>query len=62
MEANTDNFQYIEEYYDVIKKMQKDDLILESIELVEEMGNLKRIKIKIKFRIKNLRRRINLKR
>lgn len=39
MEANKD-FQYIEEYYDKLKELQKEDYILESIELVEDMGKL----------------------
>lgn len=39
MEANKD-FQYIEEYYDKLKELQKEDYILESIQLVEDMGKL----------------------
>ena len=37
MEGNK-NFKYIEEYYDTLKELQKDDQFLESIELVEEIG------------------------
>lgn len=30
--------KYIEEYYDKLKELQKNDKFLETIEIVEEMG------------------------
>jgi len=37
MEPNKE-YEYIEEYFERIKELQKDDYFLETIELVEEMG------------------------
>jgi hypothetical protein len=37
MEANKD-YKYIEEYFDKLKELQKEDCILESIEIVEDLG------------------------
>ena len=37
MEGNK-NFKYIEEYYDTLKELQKNDQVLDSIDLVEEIG------------------------
>ena len=48
MEANKD-FKFIEEYYDTLKNLQDNTDVIESINLVEEIGkNFPNIYIRIK--------------
>lgn len=44
---NNPNFSYFEEHYDTIQKLQKEDKFFESINLIEEIGNLKQCNFNI---------------